>query len=97
MKERLFAAAGALLLAACSLTGCGEKQKTLTVFNEQSLKGIMDGCAAVKWPYATTVESLLTHQPSPLTPRIYDMEGHRLSQVPAKGLYIVNGRKVIIK
>jgi hypothetical protein len=72
-------------------------RKTLTVFNEQALKGIMDGCAAVKWPYATTVESLLTHQPSPLTPRIYDMEGHRLSQVPAKGLYIVNGRKVIIK
>ena len=27
MKERLFAAAGALLLAACSLTGCGESAK----------------------------------------------------------------------
>jgi hypothetical protein len=73
-------------------------RKTLSVFNELALKGIMEGCAAVKWPYVTAVESPLNPHLSPLAPHsIFDLEGHRLSQVPERGFYIKDGKKCVKK
>lgn len=53
-------------------------RKTLTVFNQQAFDGIIQGCASVKWPYVTGIESL-----SPLGRGdeylIYDLQGRLLS------------------
>lgn len=74
-------------------------RKTLTVFNQRALDGIMNGCASVKWPYATAIEAInyspLTPHLSPLTSRIYDLTGRQLKDVPTKGLYIVGGKKYV--
>ena len=69
-------------------------RKTLTVFNQLALDGIINGCAAGKWPYTTGVQSL---HPSPDTSHqtVYDLQGRLLETIPDKGLYIVNGKKYI--
>ena len=43
----------------------------------------------------TAIKSLKTAEPTDSS--IYDLQGRRLSKVPAKGLYIQNGRKFVIK
>lgn len=68
-------------------------RKTLTVFNKQALNGILDGCAAVRWPYATGIEEV-NEDSSPRTSYIYDLSGHLLSQVPVRGFYIVRSAGV---
>lgn len=69
-------------------------RKTLTVFNQQALNGIMDGCAAVRWPYTTAIEETNVSTPS-RTSIIYDLSGHILSQVPTKGIFIIDNKKYI--
>ena len=44
----------------------------------------------------TPVEDILTAQPSQSSPLYYDLSGRRVSR-PTHGLYIVNGKKVLIK
>ena len=43
----------------------------------------------------TAIKSLTTSEPTDSA--IFDLQGRRLSEVPAKGLYIQNGRKFVIK
>ena len=54
------------------------------------------GLRAVVPEVATGIESSLTSHPSPLTP-VYDLQGRRLNGQPQRGLYIQNGRKVVVK
>ena len=69
-------------------------RKTLTVFNQKALNGIINGCASVKWPDATAVEDLCAD--APITPnRIYDLQGRLLTKAPTCGLFIMNGKKLI--
>lgn len=68
-------------------------RKTLTVFNQTALNGIINGCASVDWPY-TGIEDL--HSSSyTLDHAVYNLQGCQLSQSPDKGLYITNGKKHI--
>ena len=65
-------------------------RKTLTVFNQKALDGIIEGCASVSWPYTTHLSPITTHRyPS----QVYDLSGHRLSGVPRHSVYIVDGKK----
>lgn len=70
-------------------------RKTLTVFNQLALKGIIEGCASVKWPYATAVESLHPSIQQLANPSVYDVQGRLYDSIPDKGLFIVNGKKHI--
>ena len=70
-------------------------RKTLTVFNQNALNGIMDGCEAVKWPYSTTPTGITTITTSTEANRIYDLSGRMLPEIPKKGFYILNGKKYI--
>ena len=69
-------------------------RKTLTVFNQYALNGILEGCAAVKWPYTTAIEETIVGT-QPCSTSIYDFSGRILPHIPTKGLYIVNGKKYI--
>lgn len=69
-------------------------RKTLAVFNQHALNGILEGCAAVKWPYVTAIEEVSADTPSHDS-SVFDLSGRILTQVPAKGLYIFNGKKYI--
>ena len=66
-------------------------RKTLKVFNQLALDGIMQGCASIQWPYTTVVESIHT-VPSTCN-HIYDIHGRRLSKAPEKGIFIIDGKK----
>ena len=70
-------------------------RKTLTVFNQLALNGIIEGCASVKWPYATAVESLHPSIQQLANPTVYDVQGRLYDSIPDKGLFIVNGKKHI--
>ena len=73
-------------------------RKTLSVFNQHALDGILQGCASVKWPYTTGIESL---SPSPSSIErgdeclIYDLLGRLLTGIPDRGLFINHGKKYI--
>ena len=69
-------------------------RKTLTVFNQLALDGIINGCASVKWPYVTAVEPLYSSCPQFSNSLVYDLQGRLLNNIPDKGIYIVNGRKI---
>ena len=70
-------------------------RKTLTVFNQQALDGILKGCASVKWPATTG----LSPCPSPVgrgdEHLIFDLQGRLLDKTPDRGIYIKNGKKHI--
>ena len=69
-------------------------RKTLTVFNQKALDGIIDGCASVKWPVSS-----ITPCPTPLgrgdESYVYDLQGRLLTSIPDSGLFIMNGKKYI--
>ena len=67
-------------------------RKTLQVFNQKALDGIVEGCASVSWPYATAIEEVRTNA-TDTRHCIYDIAGNRLTKIPAKGFYISNGKK----
>ena len=69
-------------------------RKTLTVFNQKALDGIINGCASVKWPDVTAVYNLCADAPF-TSNRIYDLQGRLLTKVPTCGLFIMNGKKHI--
>lgn len=58
------------------------------------IAAIEDGVDAAEAKYALGIEQV--RQPK-ATGMIYDLQGRRLSAKPQKGLYIHNGRKVVIK
>ena len=68
-------------------------RKTLKVFNQQALNGIMDGCAAVNWPKytPTDISNIALEQKD--DPKIYDISGRILPSIPTKGIFIKNGKK----
>ena len=76
-------------------------RKTLTVFNQKALDGIIDGCASVKWPVSSITPCL-----PPSTgggwgeawgdeSYVYDLQGRLLTSIPDSGLFIMNGKKYI--
>ena len=69
-------------------------RKTLTVFNQLALDGIIQGCASVKWPVTTGIPAI---QQSSFTNdhAVYDLQGRLLAKVPHRGLFITNGKKYI--
>ncbi|MBQ6966072.1 MAG: glycoside hydrolase family 5 protein [Bacteroidaceae bacterium] len=66
-------------------------RKTLTVFNQRALDGIMDGCASVKWPYASAISAVEERCPSSL--QKYGLSGVPLRDAPPHTIYIQNGKK----
>lgn len=70
-------------------------RKTLAVFNQHALKGILEGCAAVKWPYTTAIEEVSNDKTSHTSANIYDLSGRIHYTIPSKGIYITNGKKHI--
>ena len=69
-------------------------RKTLTVFNQHALDGILQGCASVKWPYITGVEKVEGGK-SKVKGSAYDLQGRLLTGIPDRGLFIKNGKKYI--
>ena len=69
-------------------------RKTLTVFNQIALKGIIEGCASVKWPVTTDIEAI-NLSPSAMDHSVYDLQGRLLTNIPDRGLFITNGKKYI--
>ena len=70
-------------------------RKTLTVFNQKALDGIMDGCASVRWPYASAISTPLAARPS--SSQKYTLSGLPLQEVPERGVYAQNGKKYLKK
>ena len=69
-------------------------RKTLTVFNQKALDGIINGCASVKRPDVTAMEKLCAD--APITSNsICDLQDRLLTKAPARGLFIMNGKKHI--
>jgi len=69
-------------------------RKTLSVFNQLALDGIMQGCESVKWPYATGIPAI--HQSGFTNDHaVYDLQGRLLAKAPQRGLFITNGKKYI--
>ena len=66
-------------------------RKTMKVFNQLALDGIIQGCASIKWPYAISVKSI--HSVYPTNHSIYDLQGRKISKAPYKGVYIEGGKK----
>ena len=71
-------------------------RKTLTVFNQKALDGIIEGCSEVQWPYVTSFTSPTV--PSPFPSGTYDLSGRCIAEGHSlkKGIYIQNGRKIIL-
>ena len=71
-------------------------RKTLTVFNQKALDGIIEGCSEVQWPYVTSFTSPTV--PSPFPSGTYDLSGRCIAEGHSlkKGIYIINGRKIIL-
>ena len=71
-------------------------RKTLTVFNQKALDGIIEGCSEVQWPYVTSFTSPTV--PSPFPSGTYDLSGHCIAEGHSlkKSIYIKNGRKIIL-
>ena len=71
-------------------------RKTLTVFNQKALDGIIEGCSEVQWPYVTSFTSPTV--PSPFPSGTYDFSGRCIAEGHSlkKGIYIQNGRKIIL-
>ena len=71
-------------------------RKTLTVFNQKALDGIIEGCSEVQWPYVTSFTSPTV--PSPFPSGTYDLSGRCIAEGHSlkKGIYIKNGRKIIL-
>ena len=75
-------------------------RKTLTIFNQQALDGILKGCASVKWPGTSGVEDIHfipEKDSSSFTshPSIHDLMGRPLTNTPSRGIYITNGKKYV--
>jgi hypothetical protein len=49
------------------------------------------------WPTAIQSPSMVNGQWSMVNGSIYDLQGRRLAKIPAKGLYIQNGKKQLAK
>ena len=53
------------------------------------------------WPspegMTNEVKYVLAPEPENDTPILYDLSGRRLEQKPQKGIYIQNGKKVLVK
>ena len=69
-------------------------RKTLTVFNQQALDGILQGCASVKWPVTTSLNDVQCSTAHVQRP-IYDLQGRLLAKTPDHGIFITNGKKYI--
>ena len=69
-------------------------RKTLTVFNQIALNGIIEGCASVKWPVTTDIEAIHNAECT-MHDSVYDLQGRLLTSIPDRGLFIMNGKKYI--
>jgi hypothetical protein len=69
-------------------------RKTLTVFNQLALNGIIQGCASVSWPYATGITPIDNGQLI-IDNAVYDLQGRLLTSIPDRGFFIKNGKKHI--
>jgi hypothetical protein len=67
-------------------------RKTLTVFNQLALDGIINGCTSVNWPY-TGISYVVRDTFDTDVP--YDLQGRPLNNNSVKGVYILNGKKYI--
>ena len=67
-------------------------RKTLTVFNQLALDGIINGCASVDWPY-TGISHVV--RDTFATDIAYDLQGRPVNNTSVKGVYILNGKKYI--
>ena len=82
-------------------------RKTLSVFNQLALDGIMQGCESVKWPVTTGISTIhrsaegrlqgknpqsTIHHPQST---IHDLQGRLLAKAPQRGLFITKGKKYI--
>ena len=45
---------------------------------------------------ATGIESLTANEKSDAN-EVYDLQGRRVARHPAKGIYVVNGKKIVVK
>jgi hypothetical protein len=79
-------------------------RKTLSVFNQLALDGIMQGCESVKWPVTTGISTIHDPQSTIHDPQstihhpqstIHDLQGRLLAKAPQRGLFITNGKKYI--
>jgi hypothetical protein len=72
-------------------------RKTLSVFNQLALDGIMQGCESVKWPVTTGISTIHDPQSTIHHPQstIHDLQGRLLAKAPQRGLFITNGKKYI--
>ena len=78
-------------------------RKTLAVFNQLALDGIIKGCANMKWPFTTGIEEMENGKWRMGNDAVYDLLGRKIAnekwimengKLP-HGLYIVNGKKVV--
>jgi hypothetical protein len=67
-------------------------RKTLTVFNQLALDGIINGCASVNWPYTGISSEVRAPFATDVT---YDLQGRPVNNTSVKGVYILNGKKYI--
>ena len=71
-------------------------RKTLSVFNDNALRGIIEGCASVRWPYATGIGATLNDNGEMINDKaIFDLQGRLLTGIPERGLYMMNGKKYL--
>ena len=78
-------------------------RKTLTVFNQHALDGILKGCASVKWPVTTDIGATLNDKGEMINDKtVYDLSGCRIDSSLfslhssfKNGLYIMDGKKYI--
>jgi hypothetical protein len=69
-------------------------RKTLTVFNQKALDGIIQGCASVKWPFTTGIDDV-ERSSFNVQHSIYDLQGRLLAKTPDRGIFIKDGKKYI--
>ena len=70
-----------------------------SVTGNESFRGVVDDFYDVKAVYAPVSEGISTPvtEASKTATSIYDLQGRRLQQVQHPGIYIVNGRKVVVR
>ena len=60
----------------------------------EKFKKVFSGTVLPLEEYTNSIEQVKLHQPSTSA---YDLQGHRLNNIPSKGVYIQNGKKVVVK
>ena len=68
-------------------------RKTLKVFNQQALDGIIDGCSSAKWPEVSAIE--VVQSPRSASSQMYNLSGLPIKNASSGTIFIKNGKKFV--